>query len=156
MPAMPARATWFRVTLLAPLLGVTAGALLSFAVTYAQLPPGVNIEPIGQGEAAFADAVGGPTDVALARVTLAPGSTSGWHSHPGPGWVVVTAGEVTVYYADRCQEVYSAGSAFGEDPWVIHEARNETGAPVELLISFTVPAGVPVLTPEAGSSAGCR
>src|SRR4051812_19695208 len=45
------------------------------------------------------------SDVVVQHVTIVPGGTSGWHTHPGPGVVVVNAGSLTVYDGDdpRCR-----------------------------------------------------
>jgi hypothetical protein len=36
-------------------------------------------------------------DIVVLRNTLAPGGSSGWHSHPGGAIVVVQQGEITIY-----------------------------------------------------------
>jgi len=136
-------------------LAFVVSVFLSLVVAHAQ-EPGVTNQPLGFGQAPYAAAVDGPANVALARVTLEAGRSSGWHSHPGPGWVVVTAGTLSLYRLDGCQTLYSAGTAFLEEPGDIHDARNETDEPVEFLVSFTVPAGMVLLTPEAGSPGTCR
>lgn len=67
------------------------------------------------------------TDVAMARVTINPGGSSGWHSHPGGAIVVVKEGAVTVYSSvgGRCQTAtYSAGQAFIERPREVGDVRN--------------------------------
>src|SRR5437764_9562543 len=96
-------------------VGLTSivGLTLFVGVAHAQLP-GLTNQLLGRGEADYAAAVGGPADIALARVTLDPGSRSGWHSHPGPGWVIVTAGELSIYHADGCRSLYPSGAAFLE------------------------------------------
>jgi hypothetical protein len=54
-----------------------------------------------------------PSDVAVQHVTIAPGGTTGWHSHPGPAIVIVKAGSFTLYDEDdpRCQ-----GTTYSVDP----------------------------------------
>src|SRR5215468_7160798 len=42
----------------------------------------------------------GPTDVYLVTNTVAPGGSSGWHTHPGPSLVFVKEGTATFYDAD--------------------------------------------------------
>src|ERR671933_1706760 len=59
------------------------------------------------------------TDVAMAQITVVPGGSSGWHSHPGGAIIVVKQGALTVYRAlgSQCQTTtYSAGKAFIERP----------------------------------------
>ena len=65
----------------------------------------------------------------------------------------MTSGELTLYHAEDCKTVYPAGTAFLEIPGDVHDARNDTAAPVEFLVSFTLPTGAPTLMP-AGASAG--
>src|SRR4249919_2741362 len=39
------------------------------------------------------------TDIAMSQITVNPGGSSGWHSHPGGAIVVVAQGTLTVYQA---------------------------------------------------------
>src|SRR5215469_370350 len=45
------------------------------------------------------------TDVAMAQITVHPGGSSGWHSHPGGAIIVVNTGTLTVYRSvgGQCQ-----------------------------------------------------
>src|SRR2546421_5997673 len=36
-------------------------------------------------------------DIVTSRITLVPGGSSGWHSHPGGAIAIVQQGELTVY-----------------------------------------------------------
>src|SRR4249920_1307077 len=59
------------------------------------------------------------TDVAMAQITVDPGGSSGWHSHPGGAIIIVQQGSLTVYspVGNRCEiTTYSAGQAFVERP----------------------------------------
>jgi quercetin dioxygenase-like cupin family protein len=54
-------------------------------------------------------------EVVVQEVTIGPGGTTGWHSHPGPVVVVVKQGTLTYVRADGgvCTSTpYSAGTAF--------------------------------------------
>ena len=42
----------------------------------------------------------GSSDMYVQSNVWAPGGSSGWHTHPGPSLITVTAGEVTVYDGD--------------------------------------------------------
>jgi hypothetical protein len=56
-----------------------------------------------------------PLDIALVRATLGPNGFTGWHGHSAPGFVVVKAGNVTVYEprGDQCMvNTYGPGKAF--------------------------------------------
>jgi quercetin dioxygenase-like cupin family protein len=69
-----------------------------------------------------------PTDVVVAQVVLTTGKTSGWHTHPGPGFVIVTSGTLTVYRLTddgTCSKNhYQSGEGFVEAPGQVHIAKN--------------------------------
>jgi hypothetical protein len=85
-------------------------------------------------------------EIAVRRHDYAAGSSTGWHSHPGPVLITVTEGTVTFYEADgpTCTRiVVPAGGSYvdlGEHP---HIGRNETGA---LAVDYTVLFGPPGTT----------
>jgi quercetin dioxygenase-like cupin family protein len=77
----------------------------------------------------------GISDVYVTRNAIAAGGQSGWHTHPGPSLIMVTAGEITAYDGDdpTCTPTrYQAGEGF-VDPGDghVHLLRNESGAPAE-------------------------
>lgn len=54
-------------------------------------------------------------EVVVQEITIGPGGTTGWHSHPGPVVVVVKAGTLTYVResgGECMQTPYGAGSAF--------------------------------------------
>jgi oxalate decarboxylase/phosphoglucose isomerase-like protein (cupin superfamily) len=85
-------------------------------------------------------------EVAVQEVTIAPGGTTGWHSHPGPVVVVVKQGTLTYIRADGgvCTSTpYPAGTAF-VDPGQghAHTAFNLGAENLVLYATyFDVPAG---------------
>src|SRR3954465_11599152 len=85
------------------------------------------------------------TDVAMAQITVDPGGSSGWHSHPGGAIIVVKQGSLTVYRSigSQCQvEMYTAGQAFGEQPGEVDQVLNKGEVPYVLLVTFpSVPQG---------------
>src|SRR4029078_3222826 len=45
----------------------------------------------------------GKSDLYVQQNTWQPGGSTGWHTHPGPSFIIVTQGSVTVYYiCDWC------------------------------------------------------
>lgn len=100
------------------------------------------------------------TDVAMAQITVEPGGSSGWHSHPGGAIIVVKTGTVTVYRSigSQCQSTtYSAGQAFIERPGEVDQVLNESTAPYVLFVTFPhVPQGVSARTdePDPGTCPG--
>jgi hypothetical protein len=85
----------------------------------------------------------GALDFVTQQITIAPGGTTGWHSHPGPVLVTVKTGELTLVYADdpTCQgRVYGAGQSFvdrGDE--TVHTALNRGATNVELWATYLVP-----------------
>jgi hypothetical protein len=72
----------------------------------------------------------GLSDIYVVDNKIAPGGSTGWHSHPGPSLVFVVAGTVTNYTSDDpscAPHPYGAGSSFvdsgGSDS---HILRNES------------------------------
>jgi hypothetical protein len=103
------------------------------------------------------------TDIAVSNVVVAPGGSSGWHSHPGPVLVVVKTGTITFYRAGKhsgldgdnenpnngangptcSRTVYPAGSAFVEVPAPGHVmlAKNEGGVEATVTATYFAPPG---------------
>jgi quercetin dioxygenase-like cupin family protein len=85
------------------------------------------------------------TDIVMVQLTVNPGGSSGWHSHPGGAIIVVEQGSLTVHKAigSQCQiETYSAGQAFLERPGEVDQVTNAGTIPYILLVAFPrVPQG---------------
>ena len=100
------------------------------------------------------------TNVAMAQITVIPGGSSGWHSHPGGAIVVVQAGSLTVYESvgGQCEiATYSAGEAFVERPGEVDQVINTGTVPYTLFVTFPrVPAGASARTdvPNPGTCPG--
>jgi hypothetical protein len=76
---------------------------------------------------------------------IAPGGTSGWHSHPGPSLVFVVSGSVTNYESDEpgCGgATYHAGDGF-VDEGGDHVHMLDSGSGAETIAVQLVPAGSP-------------
>jgi quercetin dioxygenase-like cupin family protein len=75
---------------------------------------------------------------------IAPGGSFGWHSHPGPSFVIINSGTATVYFgADpTCRpHKFRTGSGFVDKGLDVHLVRNEgTVDLVTVVVSF-VPRG---------------
>jgi quercetin dioxygenase-like cupin family protein len=87
----------------------------------------------------------GQTDLYVVDNKFNPGGTTGWHSHPGPSLILVTAGSVTNYSSDapNCEGVtYSKGQTFvdagGQD---VHMVRNNTSSAAETIAVQYIPHG---------------
>jgi quercetin dioxygenase-like cupin family protein len=103
--------------------------------------------------------IAGP-DFAVQQVTVAPGGTTGWHTHPGPALVLVKSGEFTLYDGDdkSCHgTVYKAGQSFVDAGFGhVHVGRNEGTTNVEFYVVYLAPAptGQP-LRVDAPSPGNC-
>src|SRR3954451_7569803 len=92
------------------------------------------------------------TDVAMVQITVQPGGSSGWHSHPGGAIIIVAKGTLTVYSParHRCRTTtYSAGQAFIERPGEVDDVFNTGNVPYVLYVTFPrVPPNVAPRTDE--------
>ena len=85
----------------------------------------------------------GPLDFVTQQITIGPGGTTGWHSHPGPVLVTVKSGSLQLFYASdtSCEGiVYEAGDSFvdrGDEN--VHIARASPFDGVELWATYFVP-----------------
>ena len=93
------------------------------------------------------------TDVAMAQITVEPGGSSGWHSHPGGAIIVVKQGSLTVYspVGPKCETTtYSAGQVFIERPGEVDDVLNAGTIPYVLFVTFPrVPQGDSARTDES-------
>jgi hypothetical protein len=73
------------------------------------------------------------------------GGHTGWHSHPGPVFVMVTKGTLTLYQADDLDNpaTYPAGTGFVEEIDRVHLAGNSGAVDVELTAFLLLPKGAP-------------
>lgn len=143
---------------LAVLLGL-AGVALSSGTVHATPPSGLTQVPLARGTNVSAGTI--PlqvgTDVAMAQITVQPGGSSGWHTHPGGAIIVVKEGSLTVYRSigSQCQtSMYSAGQAFVERPGEADQVVNTGTAPYILFVTFPhVPQGESARTdiPDPGT-----
>jgi quercetin dioxygenase-like cupin family protein len=88
----------------------------------------------------------GLSDAYVRHLTIAPGGDTGWHSHPGPVFVLVGAGTGSLYFADDPTFTpvnYPAGTGFVEEGGDVHIFRNEGNTNLELTVLFLVPRGAP-------------
>ncbi len=154
-----------------------AAAALTAAVTAAILVSSVG--PIGAAAAAPTSAAAGPSVTPLAaalvpapidldrraqsnvvtvRIVFKPGDTTGWHFHPGPVFVQVVSGAVTLRHAvhGRClSDVIRAGHGFFETPGAVHQADNPRRYRAVLYATFVLPVGAPPQV-SAPIPAACR
>ncbi|MGK2962951.1 MAG: cupin domain-containing protein [Gemmatimonadaceae bacterium] len=124
------------------------------------VPGGVSVQPMGRGS--FIDNinvlfrvklssgpttvvnVADPSDVLVARITVQPGGSFGWHTHHGPVIVTVVSGELGIINASDCvQRNYPTGKAF-VDPGQgnVHVGFNASSSELVVVGTFLdVPIG---------------
>ena len=94
----------------------------------------------------------GPSDVYAIDNKFSPktstsaGGNTGWHSHPGPSLIFVISGTLTNYDSSdpSCAgHDYSAGQGFIDPAGTVHEIRNNTTAPAEVLAIQILSQGAP-------------
>ncbi|MDQ6829063.1 MAG: cupin domain-containing protein [Gemmatimonadota bacterium] len=74
-----------------------------------------------------------PVDIVVRTHDYAPGSSTGWHTHPGPVFITVLEGKVTFYEFDdpTCTpKIVSKGEGY-VDTGRGHIGRNESEAPAK-------------------------
>jgi quercetin dioxygenase-like cupin family protein len=90
-----------------------------------------------------------PINILNVHQVFAPGGYSGWHTHAGPGIVIVEQGTITIEETAGCYVDYPQGSVLFEGgPNHIHNASNRTGTNVILDAYFFLPA----FNPPGGNS----
>ena len=95
----------------------------------------------------------GPSSLAVSEIHVAPGGYFGWHSHPGPSFVIVKSGTSTFYDGDDpdcTPHVHPAGTAYVDPGGDVHTARNEGATELVLYVMRLIPQGA---TPRDDQSA---
>ena len=153
---------------------VAAAAVVVTAAGVALATPAVNFvgTPLARGNVvelrgfegmqSFTVDMSRPVEIITQTVTIQPGGTSGWHSHPGPQFVVVKSGTLTFYglEASCAPMTLKAGQAWiDHEPGMWHIVTNEGSVPVELVVTSVNPVGVASRTdvpaPWRSASYGC-
>jgi quercetin dioxygenase-like cupin family protein len=93
----------------------------------------------------------GSSDLHVVQVTIQPGGTLGWHSHPGPSFVIVKSGTATFYHGDdpTCTpHVIPTALSLFEPAGNVHIVRNEGDVPLVNVVVQLLPSGAPRLISE--------
>jgi quercetin dioxygenase-like cupin family protein len=124
-------------------LAATAGILASMGpVAPASATPGEGVSAVVLSQATYKG-----QDYITKEITIAPGSTTGWHWHPGRVFGVIREGTLT-HATSNCavDAVYPAGSPVTEStgPNNVHVGRNLGPDPLVMWITYIEPAGGPL------------
>jgi mannose-6-phosphate isomerase-like protein (cupin superfamily) len=96
----------------------------------------------------------GDSDLFVLENTWEPGGSTGWHTHPGPTFVIVTEGSVTVYDGDDPTCTPHMYSADGTNAVIdvggghVHIIRNETNKEAKAIAVRLIPKGAVGTHPE--------
>ena len=132
------------------LVGLVAAGLFMSGVAVASADAGTGFISvlIGRGQShGFKIHQRRGNDVATAQNTVAPGGSSGWHSHPGTAMGIVQSGEITIFServtGGKCTvHTYTAGQIFLEQPNREQNGVNHGTTPAVLAVTFfNVPHG---------------
>ncbi len=86
-------------------------------------------------------------EVAMLSITIAPGGSSGRHTHPGDCYGTVFEGKVELRVDGREPRLVSAGDAWHNPRGAVHELRNVGDSPVRVVNTLVVDKGKPRMQP---------
>lgn len=130
-------------------------APMALAAPVAATPPR-DTEGVVIWEMTDDSATEGPVDYVFREITIAPGGSTGWHSHPGQLFGTVKEGVLMHHRADCTMDgLYVAGQDITEKggPGYVHIGRNVGPTPLVLQILYIKPAGAPLS--EDAPDPGC-
>ncbi|MET0013236.1 MAG: cupin domain-containing protein [Sedimenticola sp.] len=115
--------------------GVIAVIVVS-AVSIAQVKaPGFSAKPM------HVSGINDAQDIAIINVSMAPGSASPKHTHPGNCYGSVLDGTVELFVGGESKGVYSAGQAWKNPRGPAHYFKNVGNTPARLVNTLIVDTG---------------
>ena len=96
-------------------------------------------------------------DYIFREITIAPGGSTGWHSHDGELLGVVKEGVLMHYRADCSMDgLYLTGQSIAEKggPGYVHLGRNPGPGPLVLQVLYIDPAGAPLADDQPDPGCG--
>jgi len=87
----------------------------------------------------------GDATLLVQGLRLGPSANSGWHTHPGPEYSVITIGTVVLQTAAECVPVnYRSGQVVFIPAGIPHLVANEAGQDAHVVVTYTLPVNAPV------------
>ena len=86
-------------------------------------------------------------EAVVARVEVAPGARAGRHTHPGDEISYVLEGQGELLIDGQPPRIVKAGESFVIPAGVVHDAHNDSNAPMKLVGVYVVEKGKPLATP---------
>ena len=133
------------------LAGTSLAAFAFLRPVESRVPPPPEAAPARvEVQNASAITLSGPNDVTVVTQVYEANESSGWHRHSGIHAVAVVSGTLTVYDGRCNAQVVVPGRPYvgGQE---LHLARNETGSPVEMVVTYLSSAGSANSTVHAAS-----
>jgi quercetin dioxygenase-like cupin family protein len=94
-------------------------------------------------------------DYTFREITIAPGGSTGWHTHPGRVYGIVKQGTLTHSLADcTIDGIYEAGAGIFEPPGIQHIGRNLGPRSLVLQVLYILPAGSPLSVDQPDPGCG--
>ncbi len=106
-------------------------------------PPVDPNNPLSESIFQYAAQAQPAVDMIVQTHNYLPGSSTGWHTHPGPVYITVTQGSLAFYEVDdpTCSpHVVTAGQGY-LDTGHGHVGRNQTGSPAQDVTIAVAPVG---------------
>jgi quercetin dioxygenase-like cupin family protein len=122
------------------LLAALAGLPASPAMAQAQ---GLSTKPLLRSTVSGDDG----KEVVTLSVELAPGGTTGRHTHPGDEYATLLQGTLEIRAEGQEPRRVHAGEAYHNPRGVIHETRNVGDEPARSIATFVLDKGKPVAIP---------
>jgi quercetin dioxygenase-like cupin family protein len=121
--------------LLGAALTLAAGTLLAQA-------SGLTRTMVGRGDVSVPG-----REAVVARVEVAPGAKAGRHTHPGDEISYVIEGTAQLLIDGQPPRTVKAGESFIIPAGVVHDAHNDSDAPIKLVGVYVVEKGKPLASP---------
>jgi len=144
-----------RLIIVIALLAVAGGG--AGAAALASGGPSITEKVIGAGaiDSKYTFRIAKPADALVAKATVPPGASFGWHFHRADVVAIIQTGTLTLYDGSdpTCTpQRFSAGQGFTEQRHHVHLARNEGTSDVVVLVTYLglrhgVNPDVPVASP---------
>ena len=107
-------------------------------------PPPIKRTPLGK-----VDVPGSNYEVVFGIAELAPGPTTGRHSHPGIVMAYVAEGEFWYLIDGQPEHIYKAGEAFQVSERAVHNEGAVGGKPAKVMAVYIVEKGKALVQPAA-------
>ncbi|MDD3078687.1 MAG: cupin domain-containing protein [Paludibacter sp.] len=85
-------------------------------------------------------------EVTMARITIKPGKSTGWHKHSFPVFAYILEGSLSIEIEKKPTVIFSAGQSFAEVMNTMHNGTNNSNKDVVLIAFFLGGKNMPLST----------